>query len=189
MLRMRTRRRCRRAARPAPAPLALLDLFDEPLRKCLAHVPLTSHGSFKASCRRLRTLGAHPRYRRERADSGCEERALLVAGGTVTADESWSSAAYVLEASGNWRVRERSLPDPGLRSPRTSAAAAAGDAGCAAVVGRELLVVGPVVTFGLPSSSFMAYDVDASVGINHWSTAGLGYLQTPLPRSNRTRFP
>ena len=27
------------------------------------------------------------------------------------------------------------------------------------------------------------------VGINHWSTAGLGYLQTPLPRSNRTRFP
>jgi len=28
-----------------------------------------------------------------------------------------------------------------------------------------------------------------SVGINHWSTAGLGYLQTPLPRSNRTRFP
>jgi hypothetical protein len=29
----------------------------------------------------------------------------------------------------------------------------------------------------------------ASVGINHWSTAGLGYLQTPLPRSDRTRFP
>jgi len=28
-----------------------------------------------------------------------------------------------------------------------------------------------------------------SVGINDWSTAGLGYLQTPLPRSNRTRFP
>ena len=27
------------------------------------------------------------------------------------------------------------------------------------------------------------------VGINHRSTAGLGYLQTPLPRSNRTRFP
>ena len=27
------------------------------------------------------------------------------------------------------------------------------------------------------------------VGINHWSTAGLGYLQTPLPRPNRTRFP
>ena len=28
-----------------------------------------------------------------------------------------------------------------------------------------------------------------SVGINHWSTAGPGYLQTPQPRSNRTRFP
>ena len=28
-----------------------------------------------------------------------------------------------------------------------------------------------------------------SVGINHRSTAGVGYLQAPLPRSNRTRFP
>ena len=32
-------------------------------------------------------------------------------------------------------------------------------------------------------------DVITSVGINYWSTAGLGYLQTPLPCSNRTRFP
>jgi len=31
--------------------------------------------------------------------------------------------------------------------------------------------------------------VARSVGINHWSTAGLGYLQTPLPRPNQTRFP
>ena len=31
--------------------------------------------------------------------------------------------------------------------------------------------------------------VERSVGINHWSTSGLGYLQTPLPRQNRTRFP
>ena len=28
-----------------------------------------------------------------------------------------------------------------------------------------------------------------SVGINNWSTAGPGYLQTPLPRPDRTRFP
>jgi hypothetical protein len=32
-------------------------------------------------------------------------------------------------------------------------------------------------------------NVRVSVGINHWSTAGPGYLQTPIPRSNRTRFP
>ena len=34
-----------------------------------------------------------------------------------------------------------------------------------------------------------AQAAQVSVGINRRSTAGLGYLQTPPSRSNRTRFP
>jgi len=43
--------------------------------------------------------------------------------------------------------------------------------------------------FAAFAAALLALAVVGSVGINHWSTAGLGYLQTPLPRPNRTRFP
>ena len=47
------------------------------------------------------------------------------------------------------------------RAPSLAAARdlVSGDGGCHAVVRDELLVVGPVVHCGLPSDSFMAYDV------------------------------
>ena len=57
------------------------------------------------------------------------------------------------------RLSARALPD-----------LSTGDNGCSAVVGGELLVVGPVVHFGLPSSSFMSYDINS----DKWSDSYKG---------------
>ena len=131
----------------------LLSLSDDGLRRALAHVPLSSHAAFKNTCSRLYRLGCAASYRRERADSGCEESVLLVTGGTSSGGDEvlWSESTFVLGADG-WRTRERQILNPmagrsfergGSRSgvhDRSGDTGCSGDNGCSAVVGDELLV-------------------------------------------------
>jgi hypothetical protein len=171
--------RTRRAPRLGRGrPVTLLDLSDDGLRRALAHVPLDSHAACKTTCRRLRDLGGGAVYRRERADSGCEETALLVTGGTSRARGAWSEATFVLGADGAWATRRSVNANPAPGRGR----ACSGDAGCAAVVGDELLLVGPVVRFGLPSDSFMAYDVRRDA----WRDS---YAHARVSRRNRVACP
>ena len=63
-----------------------------------------------------------------------------------------------------------------------------GDNGCCAVVGSELLVVGPVVHFGLPSSSFMAYDIASDVWRDSYAHARRSRrCDVPCPPLNEGR--
>ena len=66
--------------KPIPTQATLLSLSEDALRRALAHVPLQHHGALAQTCKRLRAVKQATRFRRERANSGCEESVLIVTG-------------------------------------------------------------------------------------------------------------
>ena len=146
--------------------------------------------------------------------SACRRTALYVGGngtsalafafvareGDVAASLDADSRSAL--ATAGW-VRRRALPvatqDADLAVPLGSPTGVAVDGHRPAKVAAVVAVAplppraGGAAVAGVGDEILIAVDfnraVVASVGINHWSTAGPGYFQTPLPRPNRTRFP
>ena len=127
-------------------------------------MPLQHHGALAQTCKRLRAVKQATRFRRERANSGCEESVLIVTGGSDARDDTWNEHTFVLQADGTWRARLAQNPNPLLKMPRAARAVremdlVSGDGGSHAVANGELFVVGPVVMCGMPSASLAVYDV------------------------------
>ena len=76
--------------KPIPTQATLLSLSEDALRRALAHVPLQHHGALAQTCKRLRAVKQATRFRRERANSGCEESVLIVTGGSDARDDTWA---------------------------------------------------------------------------------------------------
>merc|ERR1712091_688068 len=91
--------------KPIPTQATLLSLSEDALRRALAHVPLNHHGALAQTCKRLRAVKQATRFRRERANSGCEESVLIVTGGSDARDDTWNEHTFVLQADGTWRAR------------------------------------------------------------------------------------
>ncbi len=150
--------------KPIPTQATLLSLSEDALRRALAHVPLQHHGALAQTCKRLRAVKQATRFRRERANSGCEESVLIVTGGSDARDDTWNEHTFVLQADGTWRARLAQNANPLLKMPRAARAVremdlVSGDGGSHAVANGELFVVGPVVMCGMPSASLAVYDV------------------------------
>lgn len=164
------------AKKKRSAPTTLLTLSDDTLRRALAHVPLQSHGALAQTCKRLKDVKERRQFRRERANSGCEESVLIVTGGNDARDDTWNETTFVLQADGSWRTRFHQNPNPLLRLPRAARAVqemdlVSGDGGGHAVVNGELFVVGAVSLCGLPSASLSAYDVGGDAWRNNYAHA------------------
>lgn len=166
------------------APTTLLTLSDDTLRRALAHVPLQSHGALAQTCKRLKDVKERRQFRRERANSGCEESVLIVTGGNDARDDTWNETTFVLQADGSWRTRPQQNPNPLLRLPRAvqEMDLVSGNGGGHAVVNGELFVVGAVSLCGLPSASLSAYDV----GGDAWRDS---YAHARRSRRNATPCP